>query len=91
MLLVVTNCVFEDNTAEEFGGGAVSCRNNTEVDIRNTTFKGNNASYGGAIVTRTQSLFRVINCTFADNHAEIVGGALLGAVSTILEISATHF
>ena len=85
MQFVLSDCVFEHNVADSLGG-AISCRNNTQVDIQITTFKGNNASKGGAVNLQNWSHLFAILCTFEDNQAQKSGGAVRARWSTILEI-----
>jgi predicted outer membrane repeat protein len=81
--LTISQCVFNNNEVDRAGGG-VFLGDRAWVDINNTTFTNNSASYfdarqgfGGAIRIAT-IITNINNCTFAYNHAATSGGALYG-------------
>ena len=89
--LLLTNCVFVDNSADN-SAGAIIAGLNVTLDIQGTTFVGNTAiNEGGAIEVEQQALLRVKNCTFKDNHSEWNGGAICGGHDVVLEIHDTSF
>ena len=88
--LVVTNCVFEDNSAQ-LVGGAVTAVLNVTLDIQGTTFVGNKAVQGGVFDVQHQVHLRITNCTFIDNHAEQNSGAISEGYDSVLEIQRTNF
>lgn len=75
--LRIENCRFEDNWAEEYGGG-VGLTYETCVDLTACTFRGNaTAGYGGGAAG--SCIGRVERCRFVANVAGISGGGLEGA------------
>lgn len=75
----VNRCVFENNTLTigEFDsdsvGGAI-CGYYTNLDVRNSSFKGNSANRGGALYAIYADAITVANCSFSDNEAWEGGG-----------------
>lgn len=68
-------------TVENCGGGvrgAVYITGSSNVDIRNSTFRGNksNRQYGGAIAIYSANSVNVENCVFDGNRASSYGGAI---------------
>jgi len=83
----VTNCIFENNCAEE--GGAVGTDGNETKEIRfvNCVFRDNESnSTGGACWLRSNSTFEFTNCLFHDNEASGLGGAIYSANSTFQSV-----
>ncbi len=70
--LTIDNCRFENNTATGFGGALNLNGTGTLTTIRNTTFAGNSAGFGGAI-RMTRSVV-VENSTFVGNVARNAAG-----------------
>lgn len=66
-----------------FGGGAYF--NDSHVIIERSAFVHNIASDGGGLAALGSGSLHVRNSTFSDNHAAGRGGAILTAVSTVLE------
>lgn len=77
--LVITGGTFENNNAPgEWGngfGGAIFVYDGQKIQIKNATFEGNKAEYGGAIYAGKTA--EIQNCTFTNNHADENGGAIL--------------
>jgi hypothetical protein len=87
--IVVENCIFENNYATNWGGGAAlfNWRDNTQISISNCTFTGNEAGEwgGGLRVSSLPSSFNptaqntsisVDQCTFDQNIGQKIGGGL---------------
>ena len=89
--LLVTNCVFENNSAQNVAG-AICAALDVTLDLQETTFAGNKALlHGGAIYIQQQVHLRIKNCVFEENKAEQIGGAILGTFNTTLNIQETTF
>eukprot|EP00731_Ephydatia_muelleri_P007271 Em0003g1519a len=74
----VHNSVFTSNQ----GGSAVSAYS-SYVDVLNSTFTRNIASWGGAISSYKSFNLNISNCTFRGNYAKQIGGAVYqGPVSS---------
>ena len=76
---IVEYCVFINNTATKFYGGAISTENgfdinNANVTIRYCYFEGNSAPIGGAIQAKGDYV-KIYNCSFKNNCA-VQGGAV---------------
>lgn len=88
--LTIDQCRFENNTATEFGG-AIHVNGSGATTIRNTTFVGNSAWFGGAI--RMSRRVTVENSTFvgnvATNGSTGQGGAIenFGATLTMTNVT----
>ena len=78
--LVIDNCTFINNVANNYGGGAICVWSNSKAKIINSNFKGNLNSgtrlNGGAISVNGYVL--VDNCTFEENSGTYYGGGAVG-------------
>ncbi|MDP7436967.1 MAG: right-handed parallel beta-helix repeat-containing protein, partial [Candidatus Marinimicrobia bacterium] len=86
----INNCIFENNSNQEFeNGGAILLDNtNQPVMITNTLFKGNSSQWrGGAIDFWNDGAELVLmNCVFDNNNANETGGAINKDFNTNLTI-----
>ncbi|MDP6275425.1 MAG: right-handed parallel beta-helix repeat-containing protein, partial [Candidatus Marinimicrobia bacterium] len=86
----ISNCIFENNSNQEFeNGGAILLDNtNQPVMITNTLFKGNSSQWrGGAIDFWNDGAELVLmNCVFDNNNANETGGAINKDFNTNLTI-----
>ena len=75
--ILVTNCVFEDNSAQ-VGAGAIVAGFNVILDIQETTFIHNKALFydGGAIYAQGNVILSVQETTFVGNKASRDGGVI---------------
>jgi len=89
--LIVTNCLFLNNSATNGNGGAIDSLPTTaslSVILANCVFSNNVATnlagtaFGGAVYTAGETLY-VSNCVFEWNSASTNGGALYGNVSVL--------
>ena len=87
--LLVTNCVFENNSAD--AEGTIAAQQNVTLDIQGTTFVGNKALYGGAISVQQQAQLLMTNCVFENNSCQQLGGAIHCKESITLDIHKTNF
>ncbi len=71
--IVVNNCIFTDNYAEE--GGAIYTYHGGNLEVNNCSFINNKAQYGGAILERAGTNAIYSNCIFTGNSAVYKGGA----------------
>jgi predicted outer membrane repeat protein len=71
--LTIDNCRFENNTASREAGAIFITGSQTQTVIRNTTFAGNSANFGGAI--RALQGLTIENSTFSGNVARGNGGS----------------
>ncbi|MEI6408609.1 MAG: right-handed parallel beta-helix repeat-containing protein [Bacteroidota bacterium] len=69
----IENCLFDTNTATNYGGSAVF-NNETECTIKNCTFTGNIAPSSGAAMYNGNAVVSVIGSTFENNQAGFGGG-----------------
>ena len=90
--LLMTNCVFEDNSAQN-SAGAISAALDVTLDIRETTFASNKALVydGGVINVGYQVQLRIINCVFDNNLSQRDGGAINGDFNTTVDVQETIF
>ena len=88
--LLVTNCTFENNSAQT-SAGAIGAALNVKLNIQGTTFVGNKALAGGAIVVEHQAYMRINNCAFEENVSEMYGGAISGDFNSTLNFQETTF
>ena len=72
--LLVTNCTFEDNSAQ-FVAGAISADSNVTLHVQETTFVGNKAQDAGAICAYLNATLHIEETTFVGNKAT-EGGAI---------------
>jgi predicted outer membrane repeat protein len=72
----LTNCMFNGNSAQ-YWGGAISNRNNSlSTTLTNCTFSANSARWGGAVACNyCYQGPTLVDCTFSDNSARH-GGAI---------------
>ena len=70
----VHNSVFASNQ-----GGSTVSSHRSYVDVVNSTFTRNIATWGGAILSMNSHHFNVSSCTFRDNYAYQSGGAIYQA------------
>ena len=75
----LTDCYFENNTAEKLFGGAIYYNTRFNMQVYNCTFKSNKCNgghqgYGGAIFSRTE--MNIKGCAFIDNFVYNCGGAI---------------
>ena len=68
----ITGSVFEDNSADEDGGGIL---NSGELDCRETNFLQNKAVVNGGGIANSGGL-AVLGCTFQENDAVVDGGGI---------------
>ena len=89
--LLVTNCTFEDNSAQSCGGAIITV-SNTTLHVQETTFVGNKAHvrYGGAIIALLNATLYIEETTFVGNKAN-GGGAISAALNATLQIEKTTF
>jgi hypothetical protein len=70
----IVNCIFMDNRAEEYAGGAICFKESNSL-LQNCTIKGNSALDGGGIECWSASP-RMINCIISNNYAAEYGGGV---------------
>lgn len=78
VLTIIDNCKFENNIAKN-GAGAIfmapaQVSDNEELIVKDSTFSGNNAQYGGAISSQLKT--SITGGTFSGNIATSHGGAI---------------
>jgi predicted outer membrane repeat protein len=71
-MLLVTSCIFSNNTS---GGGAVAAVTQGNLTVTGCTFAGNSSSVNGGAILATGVPFMVANSTFTGNSAA-EGGAI---------------
>lgn len=64
--LTAEDCTFANNTVNVGLGGAVLAQN-ANVTLKNCTFTGNTAPYGGAVAASGSAALTVTDCTFTGN------------------------
>ena len=69
--LLVTNCTFEDNSAQSWGGAIITVFNVT-LRVQETTFVGNKAQRGGG------AILAALNATLHVEETRFVGKKILG-------------
>ena len=77
--LIVSDCLFENNTATGEGGGAVYLFNGSRAIFKNNVFADNYAYRGGAIYMQLYSDATLINNIIANNSADYGGGVAVFA------------
>ena len=88
---MVTNCVFEGNSAQDMAGAILAALNVT-LKMQETIFVGNKAfSDGGAINVQQEAHLRMTNCVLDDNISERLGGAIAASYNVTVEIQETNF
>jgi predicted outer membrane repeat protein len=86
--VAVTGGIPAAGTSTGYGGGVMVEKYGTLVAI-DTTFSGNQATYGGAIASRGQVDLEA--CTFAKNSAEIDGGSVYVDLGTLSDDGSAIF
>lgn len=71
---VISGLEFRNGIAPSGSGGAIDCLN-AGPTVRDCTFRGNSAVYGGAIRARGEPAPNIEGCVFVDNSA-VYGGAI---------------
>ena len=89
-LLLVTKCLFKDNSAQ-YSAGAIAAGINVILEILETTFVGNKALEGGAFNVDQQSYLLMRNCILKNNLAQYNGGAVVAVINVTLDIQETTF
>jgi predicted outer membrane repeat protein len=71
---VLTNCTFSDNSADNYGGGMIISRGDSQT-LTNCRFTNNSASKGGGVLTYDgYPILILTNCIFNANSALTDGG-----------------
>ena len=70
----LVDCVFADNHAGVYSGGAVF--NMEDVEIANCVFSGNSADWDGGAVAHQFGVASITNCTFVGNRADDAGAVM---------------
>jgi predicted outer membrane repeat protein len=88
--LLVSNSVFTDNSAADYGGGVYSDSSAVETSITNSTFTGSTAGGddGGAVYVAAGTL-SLTGDTITSNSADDSGGAIYDGSTGALTISGT--
>ena len=86
----ITNCRFEDNSAQRAAGAIISGLNAT-LDIQGTTFIGNRALQGGAIYVEQHTQLGITNSIFQKNSAQSTSAAIGAMMNATVEIQGTIF
>jgi predicted outer membrane repeat protein len=73
--LLVTACVFVNNSATTYGG-AIYVFPGVFASLGDNTFSNNSATYGGAFYSDATSSGAIAQSTFTNNSASIAGGAI---------------
>ncbi len=82
--LVVSNCVFNENSAPWGGGGGMYNNSITNLLVSNCAFSGNVAADGGGMLNYDVTGLLVANCTFSGNIAAgISGGGMYNSDSSV--------
>ena len=74
--LHINKSTIADNTTNGFGGGIENTGLDNNLDIVNSTFWGNSASFGGAIANGISGVVSVTASTLAGNSANNDGGGI---------------
>ena len=86
--VVIADCIFVSNTAQENGGGMVN--EDSTVTITGCTFSENSSNWGGGILSRSSSV-NISECTFTSNTSTNNGGAVRSMDSSIVTITGCSF
>ena len=89
VVLEISECNFNDNTA--YRGGAVCASNNNEITISKSNFTNNSAQLGGALITGQSSTFTITESLFTNNNASSMGGAIFAEPSSSTSITNSNF
>lgn len=76
-LLTISNCIFEFNYAENYGG-AIYC-NNADIELINNLFNDNSSDNLGGAIYAENSEINITENVFEYNSAENAGGAIVGS------------
>jgi len=79
---IIENLTIQNGKVSPDSGGAIYCGNSSSPTIRNCTFVGNSADWGGAIYCDSSSP-TMVNCTFSGNSADEAGGAIFCTNSSV--------
>jgi len=82
--LTVTNCILSGNSASQGGGGIAS---SGTLNITNSTFFGNSATWGGGIYSG--GTLNITNSTFSGNSASWWGGGISNEGGTLTITNST--
>ncbi len=86
----VLHCTFEQNVADNVGGGIFNISNTSPSSFINCTFVGNMAQGGGGLhIELSSSTTTVANCIFTGNEATDIGGAFTININPIDIINCT--
>ncbi len=77
---IVNNCIFIENSANEYGGGMYNGIN-TQPKVANCQFIRNNANYTGGGIHNFQSKPKITNCEFYGNRTNSSGGGMANRTS----------
>ena len=97
---IIQECSYNNNSASQGNGGAISVFSDDILIMYSTNITGNSAKYGGGLKLHDTSitLFLIVMCIFDSNEAENAGGAIniknrfgkvLISISTFLKNSAS--
>ena len=89
-IATLTDCLFEDNSANYYGGGLHSSHSSTAT-LTNCTFRNNMADWGGG-TTCSGGTATLVDCTFTENSASGdsgSGGGMHGIETTLTLIDCT--
>ena len=92
--LVISENLFEKNSAFTSGGGAIYAANIAVLNMTNSVFSGNQAlrtSSGGAIQAYNDASISLQNVTFQNNSAQYTGGVLAAGLKAIVEFKNCSF
>ena len=88
--LIISENLFENNSAFTNGGGAIYAANTAVLNMTNSICSGNQAlritSSGGAIQAYNDASISLQNVTFQKNSAQYTGGVLAADLRAIVEI-----
>lgn len=73
--LTLVGSVISNNIAQNDGGGIYNHYDHGTLDVRESTFIGNSASWGGGIKNQSATA-TLTNCTFYNNSADYRGGGI---------------
>lgn len=82
----ITNCKFQNNSANNVGGAIYAISNGSSSYVLNSEFYGNTAGVGGAIYGHNSSSTTVTSCTFKENESTSThGGAIYSRASLTVD------
>jgi CSLREA domain-containing protein len=88
-LLQVTDCTFNDNSAETNGAEGGAIFNDGTTVIVGSTFNGNTAEFGGGAVESEEGSMTITNSTFFDNSSTTFAGGALDTFGTLVLTNST--